>query len=297
MIISAVSNPKDERKGIREALNLIKEDVYRTLPSNARILIKPNFVSAYDPLSATPVECVEETLKFLMNITNPKEIIVAESPTIGSFNGAVKSYGYTKLRDEYGVELCDLDEHGHETIEITGVSGSPLSIPVSKLVLESDFRVSPVRPKTHDFAVVTLTIKNMVVGSIKRGYRRLIHQGYWQINHNIAEIAVKVMPHLSVVDGYESMEGNGPVYGNLKRWGAYFASTSPVSLDATVAFAMGFNPSDIGYLYLLSKWGYGEIDPKKINIIGENLNTVKTIFKPHRDFKNQLEWKKHLISP
>lgn len=282
----------ENKRGVRRALDLIRGDVHRVLPSNARILIKPNFVSAYDPLSATPAECVEETLKFLLDMVNPREIIVAESPTIGRFDEAVKSYGYARLREKYGVELCDLEEHGYEVVEVEDDKGLPLSLPISKIVLESDFRVSPVRPKTHDVAIVTLAIKNMVVGSIKRGYRRLIHKGYWQINYLIAKIATKIMPHLAVVDGYEAMEGNGPVGGDLKRWGAYFASTNPVSLDSIVAFAMGFNPGDIGYLYLLSRWGYGEIDPEKINIVGDGLSTVATVFKPHKNFKRQLEWKR-----
>ncbi len=294
MSVSVIKDPEDRRRGVRRSLNLIEEEVRRILPGKPRILIKPNFVSAYNPPSATPVECVDEILDFLLAHANPKEIIVSESPTIGSFWEAARRYGYVGLKDKYGVELCDLDEYGHEEFEITDDRGAFLTIPVSKLVLESDFRVSPVRPKTHDVVVVTLTIKNMVVGSVKRGYRRLIHQGYWQINYNIARIAVKVMPHLAVVDGYEAMEGNGPVHGNIRRWGAYFASTNPVSLDSAVAFAMGFNPSDIGYLYLLSAWNCGEINPDKINILGENLDAVKTAFKPHGDFRNQVGWKKYM---
>ena len=294
----SVSVVKDltSKRGVRRALDLIRGDVHRVLPSNARILIKPNFVSAYDPLSATPVECVDEILKFLLDMTNPKEIMVAESPTIGRFNDAVKSYGYERLREKYGVELCDLEEHGYEIVEVEDDRGLPLSLPISKLVLESDFRVSPVRPKTHDVVIVTLAIKNMVVGSIRRGYRRLIHRGYWQINYLIAKIATKVMPHLAVVDGYEAMEGDGPVGGELRKWGAYFASINPVSLDSIVALAMGFNPGDIGYIYLLSKWGYGEIDPKKINVVGDDLSTIITAFKPHRDLKKQLKWK-NMVNP
>jgi uncharacterized protein (DUF362 family) len=294
MSISVIKDMEDRRRGLKKSLNLIEDDVRRILPGKARILIKPNFVSAYNPPSATPVECVDEVLEFLLTLTNPKEIIVSESPTIGSFGEAARRYGYMGLKDKYGVELYDLDGYGYEEVEISDSRGAPLTIPVSKLVLESNFRVSPVRPKTHDVVVVTLTIKNMVVGSVKRGYRRLIHQGYWQINYNIARIAVKVMPHLAVVDGYEAMEENGPVHGNLRRWGVYFASTNPVSLDSAVAFAMGFNPSDIGYLYLLSTWNYGELNPNKMNIFGEDLNAVRTAFKPHRDFRNQVSWKKHM---
>lgn len=294
MSVSVIKDLEDRSRGVRRSLNLIEENVHRILPGRARVLIKPNFVSAYNPPSATPVECVDEILKFLLALTDPKEIIVSESPTMGSFGEAVRRYGYMGLKDKYGVEICDLDEYKHEEVEIADSRGFPLTVPVSKLSLESDFRVSPARPKAHDVAVVTLTIKNMVVDSIKRGYRRLIHQGYWQINYNIARIAVKDMPHLAVVGVHEAMEENGPMRGDLRRWGAYFASINPVSLDSAVAFAMGFNPSDVGYLYLLSKWDQGELNPKKMDIVGEDLDAVRTVFKPHRDFRNQISWKKHM---
>ncbi|MCS7112771.1 MAG: DUF362 domain-containing protein [Candidatus Bathyarchaeota archaeon] len=150
------------------------------------------------------------------------------------------------------------------------------------------------RPKTHDTVVVTLSLKNMSVGSVKRGYRQLLHQGYWQINYNIARIAVYVMPHLAVVDGYEAMEGDGPVNGTPRGWGVYFASTNPVSLDSTVAYAMGFNAYDIGYLYILSLWGYGELDLNRIAFVGDPLSENVESFKPHRSFKDQLSWKKYM---
>jgi len=292
--VSIVVDPMDRTRGIAKALTLIEDEVKGMLTSSARIIVKPNFVSAYNYLSATPIECVEETLKFLLTLTDPKELIIAESPTIGSFKEAVDRFGYKTLKDKYNVELCDLDEYGYEEIEVIDRGGNPLYIPVSKLILESDFRVSAVRPKTHDVVVVTLSLKNMVVGSIRRRYRQLIHQGYWQINYNIAKIAVYVMPHLAVVDGYEAMEGDGPVNGTPKRWGVYFASTNPVSLDSTVAYAMGFNVYDIGYLYILSLWGYGELDLGRIAFIGNSLHEAITSFKPHRSFNEQLSWKKYM---
>ncbi|MEM2145825.1 MAG: DUF362 domain-containing protein [Candidatus Jordarchaeaceae archaeon] len=116
MSISLIRDLKDRRYGVKRALNLIENDIHRILPSKARILIKPNFVSAYDPPSATPVECVEEILKFLIEIVNPKEVIISESPTIGSFEEAVRRYGYSVLKDKYGVELLDLDGYGYDVV-------------------------------------------------------------------------------------------------------------------------------------------------------------------------------------
>ena len=124
----------------------------------------------------------------------------------------------------------------------------------------------------------------------------MVHRGWLEINQDIAMLATKLMPHLGVIDGVMGMEGNGPVSGTPKRWGVILASINPVSLDAATAYAMGFDPSDIGYLYFLNKWGYGEIDPRRIETIGEGLEEVRTSFKPHRDYQRQLSWKESLKS-
>ena len=68
------------------------------------VVVKVNFVSAYTELSATPVEAVEALVK---RVRDRCRVIVAEAPTIGSFEGAVRRFGYSRLR-EYGVELVDL---------------------------------------------------------------------------------------------------------------------------------------------------------------------------------------------
>lgn len=292
--VAVVKDLEDRRRGLARALGLIEDDILANLHGKPRILIKPNFVSAYSYLSATPVECVEEIVKLLLSLTNVKEIVLAETPTIGSFREAIERFGYKMLKDTYGVELCDLDGYGFDEVEVVDGMGRSFTIPVSKLVMDADFRISAVRPKTHDVVVVTLTIKNIVVGSIKSGSRHLIHQGYWQINYNIAKIATYVIPHLAVVDGFEAMEGDGPVKGRPRKWGVYFASTNPVSLDSIVAYAMGFDVYDVGYLYILSLWGYGEINPDRIGLIGDPLVEVATTFKPHRRFREQLRWRDHI---
>jgi len=121
-----------------------------------------------------------------------------------------------------------------------------------------------------------------------------MHQGYYYINLNIAKVAGKVLPDLGVIDGLVGMEGNGPVSGEPKKWGVFAASTNPVELDAIIAYAMGFNPKDIGYLYFLNRWGYGEIDPEKIRVVGVSIDEVKTCFKPHRTIDQQYSWKRHV---
>lgn len=283
-------------EGVSRALELIDEEIKNIVNGRRKFIVKPNFVSSYTYLSATPVEAVEPLLSYIFNKFNVSEILIVESPTVGSLNDAIKNYGYDRLRNLYKVEFIDLENYDYQMVTLVDEHNREYTVYVSKLLMDKNFvRISICRAKTHDTVVVTLSIKNIVVGAIKRSWRHEIHRGYATINYAIAKLATHLMPDLGVIDGVEAMEGNGPISGTVKRWGAVFASINPVNLDAVTAYAMGFDPHDIGYLYLLNKWGYGEIDIDKVNIIGTSIEEVKTRFKPHSTHREQLSWKKHIV--
>jgi len=280
-------------EGVLRALKLIDGDFRGVVGGRKKFLIKPNMVSTVVYLSATPRETVDAILSYLFENFDVSEVLIAESPAGARAEEGFRNYGYYDLRRKYpGVEFADLDDFEQVEFRLVDERGEEFSVYVSKILLDKSFvKISPCRAKTHDTVVVTLTIKNIVMGGIRRGYKPRMHRGYYSINYNIALLATKMMPDLGVVDGVVGMEGNGPVSGDPKKWGVVFASTNPVNLDALVAYAMGFNPRDIGYLYFLAKWGYGEIDPEKIPTVGEKLENVRTRFKPHSTYKRQLSWK------
>lgn len=282
-------------EGTREVLSLIDDEIKTVVGSRRKFLIKPNFVSAYNYLAVTPVETVEAVLQYLYKRFDISEILIAETPTIGSMETAIRNFGYDKLKNRYAVEFVDLEDYDYERISLIDEHGHDYDVYISKLLFDKSFvRISVCRAKTHDYVVVTLSIKNVVVGSIRKGMRYEIHRGYLSINYAIAKLATYLMPDLGVVDGVEGMEGNGPVPGIPKRWGTIFASTNPVNLDVVVTYAMGFDPKDVGYLYILSMWNYGEIDVNKIKVIGESIENVRTKFKPHSTYREQLSWKKYM---
>ncbi|MEM0026965.1 MAG: DUF362 domain-containing protein [Ignisphaera sp.] len=283
----------DHYKGSLSALELIEKEIREAVGNRKKFLIKPNFVSTRTYLAATPIETIEAILQFILSRFEPSEILIGESPAMGSLKDALKNFGYYRIKDLYGkIEFVDLDDFDQQRFVLIDENGKEFEVYVSKLLLDKNFvRISPCRAKTHDTVIVTLSIKNVVMGSIKRGWKHEMHRGYLSINYNIAKLATYMIPDLGLVDGVEAMEGNGPISGTQKRWGVVFASTNPVNLDAVVSYAMGFNPADIGYLYFLWRWGYGEIDVSKIRIVGDNLEEIKTRFRPHYAYDMQLSWK------
>jgi len=289
----AIVRSNDHYDGVLRALKLIDSEFREAIGGRRKFLIKPNFVSTTIYLSATPKETVEAILDYLFENYNVSEVLIAESPAVARAEEGFRNYGYYDLKKKYPeIEFGDLDDYGEVEYRLVDEQREEFAVYVSKLILDKSFvKISPCRAKTHDTVVVTLSIKNMVMGAIRRGYKPRMHRGYYTINHNIALLAKDLMPDLGIVDGVVGMEGNGPVSGEPKKWGVVFASTNPVNLDVTVAYAMGFNPRDIGYLYFLTKWGYGEIDPHKIPIVGERLEDIMTKFRPHDTYKKQLSWK------
>ncbi len=299
MVAGCVSIVKDYDRfnGVKVSLKLILDEIRGRLGNRDRVLVKPNFVSVYNPLCATHVNAVDSLIEFFLENFNISEVLVAEAPAQGSFYRGLINYGYLRLKEKYRgvIEFLDLNSDDIEYVSIYDEEGNLFNIRIAKTLLDKSlFKISICRPKTHDTVVVTLSIKNLAVGAPIREDKPKIHQNYFFINLNIAVLARHVYPDLGVIDGYEGMEGEGPVYGTPKPWRTYFASTNPLHLDSLVAYCMGFNSYDIGYLYILHKWGYGEIDPWKIPVNGASIDSVRTRFKPHNLYRKQLSWKQQL---
>jgi len=276
--------------GVFEALRLIEDDIKESIEGKRRVLIKPNFVSTRRQLAATHVDAVRAVLDVISKYHSGR-VIIGEGPAASSLKSGLINYGYLKLQDEYDVEFVDLNEDDYVELEAYDSELRPMKLRMSRTLLESDYRISVALPKTHDCVIVTLSIKNVVVGGLVRGEKSRIHQGYKAINMSIAELAKHVMPNLAVIDGFLGMEGRGPVSGDPVRLKVAAASLYPVSLDAVICKVMGFDPLDVGYLYYLDKWGIGVADINRIRVVGESIEGLARKFRPHPNFKDMLRWR------
>ena len=89
-----------------------------------------------------------------------------------------------------------------------------------KVVLRADFVVSMPKLKTHHWAGVTLSLKNMfgtVPGGCYGWPKNVLH---WAgIDRAILDINAAVRPDFAIVDGIVGMEGNGPIQGSTEAFG------------------------------------------------------------------------------
>jgi uncharacterized protein (DUF362 family) len=288
--IVSVTKSTSHYDGVRKALSMIEDQIKHDVKGKKSILVKPNFVSTSRQLAATHVDATKAVLDLLFQY-HSGVILIGEGPANSSLTSGLTNYNYLTLRDEYDVEFLDLNRD--DWVEVEGYDSQlrPLTFRLSKSVVESDYRVSVAIPKTHDCVITTLSIKNMVVGSLINREKSKIHQGCKGINLNLAAFSPFVMPQLGVIDGFIGMEGRGPVSGDPVELRAATASLFPISLDAVTSKIMGFDPFEIGYLNYLHEGKRGIIDLNHIRILGTPIDDVARRFKPHPLYHEMHDWK------
>lgn len=288
--VVAVTRSTGHYAGVQSALRLIEDQVKRDVQGKQRLLVKPNFVSTSRQLAATHVDAVKAVLDLLTQY-HSGSILIAEGPANAPLTTGLTNFQYLQLRDAYDVEFFDLNQDAWVEVEGYDAQLRPLRFRLAKTVVDSDYRVSMAIPKTHDCVITTLTLKNMVVGSLVNHEKSKIHQGCKGINLNLAAFARFVWPQLGVIDGYVGMEGRGPVSGDPVALRAAAASGFPVSLDAVVSTIMGFDPFEIGYLHHLHEGQHGVIDLDQITILGTPIDEVARRFQPHPLYHEMHDWK------
>ncbi len=280
----------DRREIARRSLDLIADDITRGLASR-RPVIKPNFVSSTKQLASSHVEQIRGILDFFTSIYRDK-IVIAEAACYDT-RKAFMNFGYERLLQEYNIELIDLNKGPYETYSLIDRDKKTIAVRLSSLLRDKDnFIISAAKMKTHDTVVVTLSVKNMAVGSIVGNDKKAVHQGVRLTNFIIAELAGRVWPGLAIIDGFEGMEGDGPISGDPVHLGTGIASIDALAADRVACEIMGVDFHDVGYLHYCAEQGMGEADLKKIEVLGERLSDSIRPFKLHRSVNEQYAWKR-----
>ncbi len=290
---------------IYKALKLIEPQIRQGLTRKKTVVIKPNMVSTELQLSATHVDCLRAILEFLKPLVKD-EIIITESAGTGPTREGYDNYKYSSLLKEYKVRLLDMDEEPYVIEHVIDERFYPQPVRVSKMLVDpSVYLISAAILKTHDCVVTTLGLKNVVFGSFlkDKGFywakngpgktdKQVAHGGNVGINYNLFRMAGKVHPSLTVLDGFQGMERNGPVSGTAVDHRIAVAGTDWLATDRVGAELIGIDFSKVGYLTFCASAKMGQSDLKQIEVLGEKIADCRRSYIPADNLKEQLKWMK-----
>ena len=245
-----------------------------------RILLKPNLVetsSGAIHINTHPLVMRGAVEAFLR--LGADTVMVAEGP--GHRRDTLDVLEESGLADvlwEDRIKFHDLNYlTGYTVKNIGGMMGlSTLTFP--GIFQEVDWIVSMAKMKTHHWAGVTLSMKNLfgVMPGIYYGWPKnvLHHAG---IENSILDINATLKPHFAIIDGIVGMEGDGPIMGIPRHAGVLVMGRNLPAVDATAARVMGINPHKIEYLSKADDW-LGPIGEVYIRQAGETIASVRTNF-------------------
>jgi len=238
-----------------------------------------------------------------------RPIVIAEGIASPAFSVFVsyENYGYLALEKEYNVKLIDLNDQPTERRFIREGIHRPRPINIITTLFDpNNYIVSPTRLKTHNAVIVTLSLKNVVMGSPVCHYKRkdktnrneksFMHGGRGQrigreLSYNLFLVAnMGVTPDLSVLDGVVGAEGNGPWGAESIEHGVMIASTDWLACDRLGAELMGVDYSELKYLNWCGEAGMGVDDLKKIKVVGPDYRDYIVEYRLNKTVDEQRAW-------
>lgn len=270
-------------KTIRDGLSAIGFD--GTVLNGKRVLLKPNLV--------------EPTREIPHMTTHPSMILAAAevfrtygaSVAVGEAPGHVRDTemaliesGVGEALHGDGLEFRDLNYEEVGWVENRGHASQLDGLFMPRSVIEADLIVTMPKLKTHHWVGMTASMKNLygVLPGIKYGWpKNVLH--YNGIPETVVDINSSLPPTLTIIDGIDCMEGDGPILGSMKHLGVVLVGASLPAVDATAARIMGLIPERISYLRIAGK--LGPIGDYRIEQRGEPWrrleNPFKVLDRPH----------------
>ncbi len=294
--IVALTAGEDRRKTVYQALVSIDDQILPKLKTKKRVLIKANNVGGGRSLLAcTHADALRGILDYLAPRFNGPITIGEVS---GGESNAYNDLHYPEAIKEYKGRQIDLVDFTREDKWVVRpmLDQDAHMIPVHLAARFFDpdaFIIGAAMLKSHNYAVVTGSVKNMVLGAPARSDKVLYHAGFHLVHYDMVVTAQAMQPYwgLAVIDGHEGMEGNGPVQGYPVASRLAIASTDFIAADRVAVECMGVDPSWVGYLRYCAQVGLGNYDRAKIDIRGAEIASVQKKYRLNPDIDRQLTWK------
>jgi len=262
------------------------------------VFIKPNLVSDVREYiqngSNTDIRVIESVLRYLSNYD--VKVFLGESDSGPQLKGrklkyALEYMGVYDLQKKYDFTIVNLTHDKKALVKFSNPPFPPRrrggrvglkEIELGKTLLDADLIINLPKIKTHKYATLTCSLKNMF-GTIPDPLRVKYHPNIHAVLADLNSLYYEKM--FVVVDGIIAMEGNGPIYGNPVNLDLLLFADDPLAADVIAARIIGIAPYEIEHLRLFEE-RYDKIDWNQITTSGNV--TLEEVYRPF--VRSELNW-------
>ncbi len=218
---------------VRDAMTALDPEASLFRPGH-KVLLKPNLLRGFKPercVTTHPV-VVEAVCRVLKDFS-VGQIVISDSPALGSLSAVADKAGYGLLEKKYGAQILDLTD----PIPFANEEQVP-HLKIAGCLQNYDQIINLPKVKSHCQMTLTLGIKNLfglVIGKRKPALHCLVKNDKLKFGKMLIDIARHVNPCLTLVDGIQAMQGQGPLNGTPYPLGVMGASKDMTALDRVFA--------------------------------------------------------------
>jgi uncharacterized protein (DUF362 family) len=243
------------------------------------VLLKPNIVEYETTQAINTHPLVVAGAVAAFRRAGARQVLVGEGPGHRrDTEYLLTSSGLYEHLNELRTPFIDLNHDDVREVPTRSWYTGLRSLTLPTSVLAADVVVSMPKLKTHHWAGLTCSMKNLfgvVPGAVYGWPKNLLHlKG---INASIVDIVATAQPDLAIVDGVVGMEGDGPIMGKARPLGLIAMGTDLPAVDATCARLIGIDPERLTYLKAARNY-LGNVDADRIDHRGEPPGRFATTF-------------------
>jgi uncharacterized protein (DUF362 family) len=244
-----------------------------------RVVLKPNLIEYHESERVNTHPALIAAAIDAVRHCGAGEVIVAEGPGHRrDMELLLEQSGLDAVLHAAQVKFVDLNLDAIAAVPLVSNYTGLGQLYLPQTILDADVLISMPKLKTHHWAGVTLSLKNMfgVVPGVKYGWpKNLLH---WRgIHKSIVDINTTVQPAFAIVDGIEGMEGDGPLYGETVHSGLLVMGDNLTAVDATCARLMHIYPERMEYLVRMLHHA-GVLNAGRITQLGESIEDLQQDF-------------------
>ena len=238
--------------------------VERYVSDGMNVIIKPNICTDYYSFeygATTNPEVIAALISLSLG-AGAKRVRVMDNPFGGTAQSAYRKSGIEEAVIQAGGEMEVMNSNKFRPNEI------PDGVDIKEWIfyqdiLDADVVINVPIAKHHGTTGLTLGCKNLMGTILNRG------QIHANIDQRIADLASRVRPSLTVIDGIRTLMRNGPTGGDLndvKMSNTVIVSADVVAADSYAATLFDMTGADIGYIRSAADMGLGIMDLNSIKV-------------------------------
>jgi len=251
--------------------------IERFVSPGQRVLIKPNMLTCKDPSKAATTHplLIEEIARLC--VRRGASVVIGDSPPaiFGRTESFWETTGFAAAARSSGAELRCFETDEKVALKFFS-NGRELTTHVVKTLFRADVVINLAKMKTHNLTRITGAVKNLfglIPGFAKAQWHKAFPRPE-EFADFISDFAHQIPVTLNIMDGIESMDGQGPAGGRVVKSGVLLASTCPVTVDMGFCRLINLDPTTVPTLRRCRKLNWGPKSFAEITFIGQQPDEV-----------------------